>query len=260
MDEYADVAELYDHVVPYSTRGDIEFFVDEALAANGPVLEVGSGTGRILIPTARAGVAITGLDGSRTMLDRCREKLAVEPAKVQKLVHLVESDMRAFELGTKYALATFPFRPFQHLLTVDDQIKCLTTIHGHLEPDGRLILDLFNPSLDYLANRPIGLEMPEGPPATLPDGRVLDRTFKVVNHDRFEQVNDIELIYHITYPDGRKARSVHAFKMRYLFRYEVEHLLARTGFVVEQLYAGYDRSAYGTTYPGELIFIARKSS
>jgi SAM-dependent methyltransferase len=259
-DEYADVAQLYDHVVPYATRGDIEFFVDEALAANGPVLEVGCGTGRILIPTARAGVPITGLDGSGAMLARCREKLAQEPEKVQKLVHLVQSDMRAFELGKTFALATFPFRPFQHLLTVDDQLKCLTTIHSHLEPEGRLILDLFNPSLDYLANRPIGLEMPEGPAATLPDGRTLERSFKVVDHDRFEQVNDLELIYNITYPDGRKERSVHAFTMRYFFRYEVEHLLARTGFVVDQLYAGYDRSAYGTVYPGELIFIARKAS
>jgi hypothetical protein len=68
------------------------------------------------------------------------------------------------------------------------------------------------------------------------------------------------LIYQITHPDGRKERSVHAFRMRYLFRFEVEHLLVRTGFVVEQLYAGYDRSAYGTVYPGELIFIARKVS
>src|SRR5688572_33489998 len=119
MDEYADVAELYDHVVPYSTRGDIEFFVDEALAANGPVLEVGSGTRRILIPTARAGAPITGLDGSRAMLDRCREELAQQPEQAQQLVHLFESDMRAIELGNTFALATAAFRPFQHLLTVE---------------------------------------------------------------------------------------------------------------------------------------------
>jgi SAM-dependent methyltransferase len=257
-DEYADVALLYDHVVPYATRGDVEFFVDEALAAQGPVLEIGCGTGRVLIPTARAGVSITGLDASSAMLARCREKIAAEPSKVQQCIDLVEADMRAFDLGKKFALATFPFRPFQHLLTTEDQVACLTTVHRHLEHDGRLVLDLFNPSLDYLVNRPLGLEIPEGPATTLPDGRSLERTFKIVNADRFEQINDIELIYNVTDSSGRTRRSVHAFRMRYLFRFEVEHLLARAGFAVEQLYAGFDRSAYGSTYPGELIFVARK--
>ncbi|HEX6314859.1 MAG TPA: class I SAM-dependent methyltransferase [Gemmatimonadaceae bacterium] len=257
-DEYSTVAELYDYVVPYATRGDIEFYVDEALAADGPVLELGCGTGRVLIPTARAGVAITGLDGSTAMLDRCRQKLAAEPPAVRDRVALSEGDMRSFDLGGRFALVTIPFRPFQHLLTVDDQLACLTTIHRHLEKGGRLILDLFNPSLDHLVNRPIGLELAEGPPTTLPDGRTLERTFKITSADRFEQVNDIELIYHVTDASGATHRSVHAFRMRYLFRYEAEHLLARCGFVVDQLYAGYDRSAYGSTYPGDLVFMARK--
>ena len=258
-DEYEGAAEFYDHVVPYATRGDVEFFVDEALAADGPVLEVGCGTGRVLIPTARAGVTMTGLDVSAAMLARCREKIAAEPEKGQQRIDLVEADMRSFELGKKFALATFPFRPFQHLLTTEDQVACLTTIHRHLVRDGRLILDLFNPSLDYLVNRPIGVEQEEGPPFTMPDGREVVRTFRIVAQDRFTQVNDIELIYNVT-GNGRSDRQVHAFRMRYLFRYEAEHLLARAGFAVHRLYAGYDRSPYGSTYPGELIFVARKGS
>src|SRR5262245_24227477 len=155
-DEYAGAAEFYDYVVPYATRGDVEFFVEEARAANGPVLEIGCGTGRVLIPTARAGVSITGLDLSSSMLEQCRAKLATEPADVRARVELCQGDMTRFELGKKFALATLPFRPFQHLLTVDDQLACLTTIHRHLEPAGRVILDLFNPSLDFLVNRPVG--------------------------------------------------------------------------------------------------------
>ena len=49
-----------------------------------------------------------------------------------------------------------------------------------------------------------------------------------------------------------------AFAMRYLFRFEAEHLLARAGFAVEGVYADYDRSPYGANYPGELIFVAKK--
>lgn len=259
-DEYEEVAELYDHVVPYAERGDIQFFVDEARTANGPVLEVGCGTGRVLIPTARAGVHITGLDLSAAMLDVLRRRLDDETAEVRDRVSLHVGDMRSFELGDRFALVTLPFRPFQHLLSVDDQLACLTSIHRQLLPGGRLILDLFNPSIDYLVNRPTGEILPEGPAVTLPDGRQLERSFRIVAQDRFRQVNDIELIYDITESDGRKRRAVHAFSMRYLFRFEAEHLLVRAGFEVEKLYAGYDRSAYGSTYPGELIFIARKTT
>ena len=64
----------------------------------------------------------------------------------------------------------------------------------------------------------------------------------------------------MTHPDGRTERLVHSFPMRYLFRFEAEHLLARCGFEVEALYADYDRSPYGSKYPGELIFVAVKES
>ena len=258
-DEYAAVADLYDHVVPYAERGDVAFFVDEARRAGGAVLEVGCGTGRVLLPTARAGVPIAGLDASAAMLDVLRDKLAGEETGVRSRVRLHEADMRHFDLGQTFALVTIPFRPFQHLLTVDDQLSCLTSINRHLERGGRLILDLFNPSLDYLVNRPTGELLPEGAPVTLADGRRLERHFRIMQQDRFTQVNDIELVYDVTESDGRKRRAVHAFRMRYLFRYEAEHLLGRCGFVVEHLYAGYDRSPYGSVYPGELIFVARKA-
>ena len=150
-DEYAEAAEYYDYVVPYATRGDVEFYVDEALAANDPVLELGCGTGRVLIPIARAGVTIHGLDGSSSMLERCSEKLATEPSNVRSRVALHQGDMRSFKLQKQFALITIPFRPFQHLLTVEDQLDCLRCIHSHLVDDGRLVLDLFNPSIDLLA-------------------------------------------------------------------------------------------------------------
>ena len=58
--------------------------------------------------------------------------------------------MRSFSLAQSFKLVTTPFRPFQHLTTVDDQLSCLVNIHRHLVEDGRLILDIFNPSLEAL--------------------------------------------------------------------------------------------------------------
>jgi SAM-dependent methyltransferase len=257
-DEYQSIAELYDHVVPYEERADVGFFMEAARRSGGPVLEVGCGTGRVLIPTARVGIPITGLDLSPHMLEVCRKKVADEPEEVQRRIQLVEGDMRQFELGQTFKLITLPFRPFQHLTTVEDQLACLGCLHHHLAKDGRLILDIFNPKMEALVNTAFGEEVAEEPEFSMPDGRKVVRRHKIVSRDVPNQTNYVELIYYVRHPDGRQERLVQAFPMRYLFRFEAEHLLARAGFEVENLYADYDKSPYGSKYPGELIFVARK--
>jgi cyclopropane fatty-acyl-phospholipid synthase-like methyltransferase len=77
-------SEFYDY---HAKRGDVEFYVALATESGGPVLEIGCGTGRLLIPTARAGVHITGLDNSEEMLEICRRKLEDEPTKVKGRVN-----------------------------------------------------------------------------------------------------------------------------------------------------------------------------
>lgn len=257
--EYPFVAEFYDYVVPYRDRQDVAFFVEMARRSEGPVLELGCGTGRVLIPTARAGVEIVGLDLSPSMLSVCREKLSREPQAVQSRVQLVQGDMQQFDLGREFGLVTIPFRPFQHLITVEDQLSCLDSIHRHLADGGRLILDLFNPSLPRLVEERYLAESGEEPEFTMPDGRKVVRRHRTVSRDLFNQIIDSELIYYVTHPDGREERLVHRFQMRYLFRFEAEHLLARSGFQVENVYSDYDRSPYGSKYPGELIIVARKA-
>jgi len=257
-EDYEFVADLYDHVVPYRDRPDVTFFVEAAQESGGPVLEIGSGTGRVLIPTARAGIEIVGLDLSSHMLEICRERLLQEPEDVQARVQLVQGDMRDFELDRAFRLVTLPFRPFQHLTTVEDQLSCLGSIHRHLAAGGRLILDIFNPSLEALTSDTVGQEIGDEPEFTTPDGRRVVRRHKIVSRDLHSQINHVELIYYVTHPDGREERLVHAFPMRYLFRFEAEHLLARCGFEVEDVYADFDKSPYGSKYPGELIFVASK--
>ena len=250
--------EFYDHVVPYRERQDVSFFVEMARETGDPVLELGCGTGRVLIPTAQAGLEIVGLDSSPLMLSVCRRKLADEPPEVQSRVKLVEADMRSFELGREFRLVTIPFRPFQHLLTVEDQLSCLACIRRHLALKGRLIVDVFNPDLARLTDEQFLTESAGEPEFTMPDGRRVVRRDRVVARDRSQQWQDIELIYYVWHHDGREERLVYPSRMRYFFRFELEHLLARTGFRVEGVYSDYDRSPYGAKYPGELIVVARK--
>ena len=125
---------------------------------------------------------------------------------------------------------------------------------------GRPVAAVVSVGLPRAGGRTVGEEFGEEPEFVTPDGRRVTRRFRIAAQDRFAQVNDVELFYDVTHPDGRQERLVHAFGMRWVFRFEAEHLLARAGFEVEHLYAGYDRSEYGSSYPGELVFIARKAS
>lgn len=256
--DFPFVADFYDDTVPYKDRTDVQFFVEASKASGGKTLELGCGTRRVLIPTAQAGCEIVGLDLSPFMLSKCRAALAKQPREVRARAKLVERDMREFDLGEQFSLVTMPFRPFQHLQTVEEQLSCLHAVHKHLEPGGKLILDLFNPSMKMISSDFTEQEFGDEPEFTMADGRRALRRMRLPHKDVFKQISDAEIIYYVTHPSGKKERLVHKFKMRYLFRFEAEHLLARCGFEVEHLYAGYDKSSFGSKNPGELIFVARK--
>lgn len=256
-DDFPVVTEAYDLNPLYSSRADVDFYVDLARSAEGRILELGCGTGRILIPTAAAGCEIVGLDLSDAMLARCREKLRRQPKEVRDRVRLVRGNMASFDLKEVFALITTPFRSFQHLLSVEDQLSCLRSANRHLKRGGRLVLDVFqvNPRMTYEPK--FMLETEDVAEVELPNGKKVRRCGRIAAYHRAEQRNDIELIYYVKYPDGREERVVQALPLRYFFRYEVEHLLARCGFRVLELFGNYDRSPLTNDSP-EMVFVAEK--
>jgi SAM-dependent methyltransferase len=252
------LAEFYDYVPGYADRADRDFHISYSKSAGGKTLELGCGTGRILIPTAEAGCEIVGLDISRHMLARCREKLARASEEVDERVQLVQGSATDFKLNETFALITTPFRVFQHLISVEEQLACLRRANRHLEINGRLILDLFQVNLEYLMSPDRENEREDFPDIELSDGRKIRRTHRVPAVHFAKQYSEAELIYHVTHPDGRQERAIQAFPFRYFFRYEVEHLLYRCGFDVEDVFGDFDRSALIDGSP-EMIFVAQKS-
>jgi len=202
----------------------------------------------VLIAAAQAGCRVTGLDKFNQLLARCRAKLEALPSGTRDRITLVEADMTDFQLSRTFKLAIVPFRPIHHLTTVNEQLSFLRC--QHLEP-GPLVFDAFKPNLALLAAAVNLDETEDTPELNLPDGRRLRRAFRVLQKRHAEQCNDCELIYYL---DGRPI--VHSFAMRYFFRFELEHLLARSGFEVTVLYGGFDRSAFVDNSP-EMIFAAR---
>lgn len=250
-DAIPDFGLLYDSVPLYAERGDIAFYVEEAKAAGGRVLELGCGTGRILLPIARAGRTIVGIDSSRRMLARCRQKVAAEPAAVQGRVALHEGDIHDFDLGTTYALIIAPFRVVQHLTTVDDQLRFLAAVARHLAPNGRLIFDVFNPRFDKLVGAD-GVEREDTPELRLEDGRTLRRAYRVAKVRWVDQVSEAELIYYV---DGK--RYVQAFEMRWYLPAELRHLLMRAGFRVREMYGDFARGPLVDGAPEQVVIAER---
>lgn len=240
--EYDAFATVYDFEYDELVE-DIPFYRDLAVESGGPVLELGAGTGRVLIPVAVAGVEVVGLDASPAMLAVAREKVAGLPSDVQARISLVEGDMRTFDLGAaRFSLVNIPFRAFLHLLNVDDQLSALAAIHRSLRPGGRLALAFFDPRLDVIAARRTARATTpfiERVSPLLGGGRVVQ--WAAPRYDPVSQTLDAEFIYDRLDPDGRLVERIHRhLRLRWLYRYEAEHLFTRAGFQVEALYGGFD--------------------
>lgn len=254
--EDAFVAECYDATAIVRERADVDFYLDCATRFGDPVLELGCGTGRILLRLAEAGHRVCGLDLSPHMLARCREKLRQLPGEIEHRVRLIPGDMTAFDLDEQFSLIIIPFRPFQHLLATDDQLACLKAAKRHLAPEGRLIFDFFQTDARRMHDPFFLQERPVPGEVTLPDGRIVRVRERTVAFHRAIQCNDVELIYYVTHPDGRVERLPNPFRIRYFFRYEVQHLLARAGFQVSELFGDFTRAPLRDDSP-EMIFIAK---
>lgn len=143
---------LYDRIAPIydpwsrSVTEDVGFYVDQALASGGPVVELAVGTGRIAVPIAEAGIAVIGVDSSPEMLAGARE--AANAAGVGNLVDLRIGDMRDPPVPERVPLAICPFRSLLHMETEDEKLRALAAARELLEPEGRFVFDVFAPTRD----------------------------------------------------------------------------------------------------------------
>jgi SAM-dependent methyltransferase len=256
-DAFPDLPDFYDSVPLYVNRRDVQFYVDEARSAAGSVVEVGCGTGRILLPIARAGLSVHGIDASSQMLGRCEAKLLAETEAVRSRVTLHEGDARSFDLGRPFDFVIAPFRVMQHLTTTEEQLGFLDSAARHLAPGGRLVFDVFNPHFAKLVSAD-GEEHEDTPHTPMKNGRSFRRTGRVARVRWIEQVSEIELIYYVSSESGGKVdRYVDSFDMRWFLRAELVNLLARAGFSVSSIYGDFDRSPLTDRSPEQIVCAER---
>jgi SAM-dependent methyltransferase len=233
LPDYIDPT-LYDMVYSWYDV-DRAFYVDRAKAVTGPVLEVGCGTGRILIPTLEAGVDIDGVDLRPEMIEICRKKAET----IGRKPTLFAGDMRDFTMPRKYALVTMPFRVFQHALTTEDQLKTLRIIREHLDPGGVLVFNVFFPNYERLAG-PDGEQVLERE-FDHPDTGLPVMYYSTAWRDRVNQTMRIEAEIQQSDPRGYVGEAhKYEFSMRWTFRAEMELLLYTAGYARFEVMGGFE--------------------
>ena len=243
-------ADIYDAVFSYVTD-DIPFYIDEARRAGGAVLELGCGTGRVAIPIAQSGIDIVGLDYSTAMLQRARRK--ADAARATTLT-LAQGDMRDFTLSRQFSLVIIPFRGLLSLLSVEDEARALLNIKRHLAPGGRLIFDIFVPDLNMLlqdGDVPYHFRDVHDPES---GKRIV--LWNQASYDAFSQIMSIRTTIEELDDYGRVASKIYRdFALRYIFRWEMHHLLRACGYDALALYGDFQRNPFDE-HSADMIWIA----
>jgi SAM-dependent methyltransferase len=258
-DNYDRIAYFYDLEYRYR-RQDVRFYLEMARRAGSKsrILEVACGTGRVSQKLLEAGFTVTGLDISKEMLRLAEKKLAESSEEIHERGRYVQGDMRDLDaaLGNQeFDLIFIAINSFQHLRSQADQLTCLQSIRKHVAPAGRFIIDVFNP---------------EDKESFAADGRMeyvgpmynpLNQTYIHVFVSTIAHLAQQKRVHHYFYDetleDGTVKRTVNVFNLRYLYRFELQLLLEKAGFSIEDLYGDYDFEEYGEGSP-KLLYVCRR--
>ncbi|MAE71996.1 MAG: hypothetical protein CME06_16205 [Gemmatimonadetes bacterium] len=203
------------------------------------VLELACGTGRILIPLARDGHRVTGLELVSGMLQVSRAKIATEGPEVRSRIDLRVGDMRDFDLGRRFDVVLLP-RKTCLLLGSDEEYACtFERVHAHLEPGGLFLLDAFRPHEAVFA---------------LFDGRWIERYERVrpgtgervirsqrVVHDAARRGIESRHRWVIVGADGAERVRSLDLRKHYVEPEELRPMLETAGFEVEEAWGSYEK-------------------
>jgi len=241
---YSD-AQRFDLVYGSYATGELIAFYRRLVSRYGePVLELGCGTGRLLIPLAEDGTAITGLDLAPGMLDLARKKAASRSLDIS----VSTGDIRDFDLGKKFKLILLAANTMMHLVKRDEVEGCLRSVLQHLVEGGRFVVEVYNPSLSLLLSSP-GTRAPVADYVDPQSGARVVVTSEV-SYDAATQVNHVT--YHYLHGLIGPETKLH-FDMRQFFPQELDALLTHAGFAIEEKFGDRDETPFTSSSPRQLV-------
>jgi SAM-dependent methyltransferase len=234
---------------------DLPFYLDLAKRSGGPVLEIACGTGRILLPIAREGIAIDGVDSSLPMLRVLKSHIQNEPHKIRRKITVQKGDMRDFRLRKKYPLVIIPFRPLQHMYTLKDQLKALTTAAFHLQKNGILAFDLFFPKFEMLSAN-IGKEILDLEWQAGSDS-IVRRHFVKHSVDKINQTFSFAFVYRTYRGDTLVREETEPFTMSYYTYPHLKTLFLLAGLESVAEYGSFAKTPLDNSAE-QMIFLLKK--
>ena len=250
MNTYFITGEEYD-LQYQGYKEDLKFYLSEIKKSKN-TLEIGCGTGRILLPDLEKGYSIEGLDGSKSMLKELRRKTKEKSFKAK----IYFADMKNFKINKKYDLIIVPFRAFLHLNNVADQKKSLVNFNKHLKKEGKLILNFFNPNYERMVTKHGKMEFL----SVVKDPVTKNKIKLYANNFYFPSIQALKTTFIHEEVDKHNllvAKRKYNLKLRYIFRYEFEHLLELTGFKALKLYGDFKHGKFKDK-SREMVWVCEK--
>ncbi len=218
------------------------------------MLELGCGTGRLLLPLAAAGFQVAGVDISPALLEIARSKL--EQHQLSGKVDLQRADLRTFQLDDqRFAFAFCTSNTLMHLTTPADQLAVLHNAHHHLEEDGLLLIDLFNPDVQRLTQVQGVQELADRWIDEETGTQVMKWCVRTV--DWADQLQETLFVYEEIFEDGTIRRTPCPFTLRFLWYAEAQLMLHVAGFELETAWGDFDGMPYMDGCE-RLILLARR--
>ena len=253
---YDEIARFYD-LTHASLTADLPLVLKLAGEAGGSVLELGCGSGRLLLPLAKAEHTVTGIDLSTAMLDRARARLAQEATAAQARIRLHQMDMTNFTLpdAPQFSLIIIPYNTLLHLDTAG-ALATLRQVRNYLAENGRLFIDIANP-VD-IANTPEDALLSLENVLTDPETGELIVHLASNRLDTAVQTLHITWIYDVSAPNGGPVqRTVAQAAYHYRYPHQLELLLQDSGYKLLHFWGDYDRSPYDEA-SNRLLILAEK--
>ena len=251
-DAYANIVALYD-LEHADFTDDVELLIEMAELGEGSVLELGCGTGRVLLPLAAAGHTTIGVDTSRAMLDVFASRAAA--ANLDISLHHGDMADPALIPGAPFGLIVASLNSIMHL-TAASQREMLISAFNALHPDGRLVIDTLNPSQSQL-NHLMNVTHLEGS-WQMDDGSTVDKWGHRRPGDE-PQIIDTTIWYDRLESDGIVRRVRTQFNLRYIHQSELSLLLELAGFGRIDWYGSYELDPWDAE-SDRIIAVAHKDN